>query len=167
MLRYDLRLKLSLGYKNNWLTISFFFSFFFCCLNQFQQKKFQSNLLLLINVLMVYPPKYIKEYHHHYSYDQGYEDYWNHLWKTDLLESFPRDFHYFLLKNSLSKWNLLEIFHLNDWFKPIWVAPYSFICHLNEVLEVFRRFRFFELALYLRTSNYRNVKEGLAFTFHT
>ena len=41
----------------------------------------------------------------------------------------PSDVHYFLLKNSLSRWNFLEIFHLNEEFRPMKIAPHSLICH--------------------------------------
>ena len=33
------------------------------------------------------------------------------------------------LKNSLSRWNFLESFHLNDEFRPMKIAPYSLLCN--------------------------------------
>ena len=45
----------------------------------------------------------------------------------------PSEVYSFLLKNSLSRWNFLDIFHLNDQFRPMKIAPHSLICHWNEV----------------------------------
>ena len=33
------------------------------------------------------------------------------------------------LKNSLSRWNFLESFHLNDEFRPMKIALYSLLCN--------------------------------------
>ena len=66
-------------------------NFFFLC-KLISTKKAHSNLLLLIKDLIVYSLKHIREYHRCYNYDQDSEDYSNHSWKTDLLESFAKSF---------------------------------------------------------------------------
>ena len=42
------------------------------------------------------------------------------------------DFYCFLLNNSLSRRNFMEIFHLNDQFRHIKIATHSFIFHWNK-----------------------------------
>ena len=45
----------------------------------------------------------------------------------------PSDVYCFLLKISLSRLNFFDIFHLNQEFRPMKIAPYSLLCHWNEV----------------------------------
>ena len=70
--------------------------------------------------------------------------------KTYFSQTFvPSDFDCFLLKNSLSGWNLLEVFHVTDPFRPMRLVLHLLICHRNEVFWNFPRFLLFELALSL------------------
>ena len=57
----------------------------------------------------------------------------------------PSEVHCFLLKNYLPRCNFLEIFHLNDQFRPMDIGLYSLICHWNEVFLNFPSFSSFRI----------------------
>ena len=66
----------------------------------------------------------------------------------------PLNFDCFVLKNSVSKFNILERNHF--WTKK--TTPHSYICHWNETFQVFRLFRLFEFIFTSerKSGNFRN-----------